>query len=225
MISKFNIILLSIVTTLVSVNSTFSQEVDEKNKKSVINRYAFFEHRGSNAIDLAAGSAIMNGDYPSSEFELYFRVGYKHHITSHLNVNITYNKYNVAVKDLYNEGFMSFDFNIEYLLSPFSKVSPFLYVGGGYNASNYFVSTASKAQGGLGIEFILIEGLGLKLFGEYNYTFSDEHLDARIGGASDDTLIRAGLGVNIYFGGNKKKEALRKKMKTVINSNLIIPYN
>ena len=53
--------------------------------------------------------------------------------------------------------------------------------------------------------------------------FTDE-LDGRIEGETDDVLIRAGLGLNIYFGGKKKKEAYRRKLKTVINSNLIIPY-
>lgn len=211
--------------TAVCVNSAFSQEADDKKDKAISKRFLFFEKRGSHAIDLAAGSAIVDGDYSDSEFELYFRAGYKHHITSHLNLNFTYNKYNSAVKDVYNEGFMSFDLNLEYLLSPFRNVSPFIYVGGGYNASNYFETTATKAQGGLGIEFLIIEGVGLKLFGEYNYMFTDDHLDGLVSGETDDTLIRGGLGLNIYFGGNKKKEALRKKMKTVINSNLIIPYN
>lgn len=224
MIPKFNTILLSIVTTIVCFNSAFSQNSDKKREKSINRRYAFFDYRGSHAVDLAAGSAMVEGDYPESEFEVYFRVGYKHHITSHLNINITFNKYNVAIKDIYNEGYMSFDLNLEFLLSPYTKFSPFLYAGGGYNASNYFVSTATKAQGGVGFEFIIIEGVGLKLFGEYNYMLTDE-IDGRIEGETDDMLLRAGLGLNIYFGGNKKKEAIRRKMKTVINSNLIIPYN
>lgn len=210
--------------TVICFNSVFSQESDDKSEKSINRRYAFFDLRGSHAVDLAAGSAMVEGDYPESEFELYFRIGYKHHVTSHLNINATFNKYNVAIKDIYNEGFMSFDLSLEFLLSPYTKFSPFLYAGSGYNASNYFESTAIKAQAGGGFEFIITEGVGLKLFGEYNYMLTDE-IDGRISGETDDILLRAGLGLNIYFGGNKKKEALRRKMKTVINSNLIIPYN
>ncbi|WP_229720528.1 Curli production assembly/transport component CsgG [Winogradskyella helgolandensis] len=225
MTSRFNSVLLSIIMTAVCFNSVFSQETDDKKDKSITKRFTFFEKRGSHAIDLAAGSAIFDGDYPDAEYELYFRAGYKHHITSHLNLNFTYNKYNLAVKDVFNEGFMSFDLNLEYLISPFRNVSPFIYVGGGYNATNFLETTATKAQGGLGIEFLIADGVGVKLFGEYNYMFTDDHLDGLVLGETDDTLLRAGLGLNIYFGGNKKKEALRKKMKTVINSNLIIPYN
>ncbi|WP_229724581.1 Curli production assembly/transport component CsgG [Winogradskyella forsetii] len=223
MISKFNAIIVSIAVTIFSFNSAFSQVSDEKSDKSIERRYAFFNLRGSNAIDIAAGSAMIEGDYPETEFDLYFKMGYKHHITSHLNINFSYHKYNVVVKDIYNEGFMSFDLNLEFLFSPYTKFSPFLYAGSGYNASNYFENTATKAQGGAGFEFIFTEGVGVKLFGEYNYMFTDE-LDGLVDGDSDDILFRAGLGLNFYFGGNKKKEALRRKMKTVINSNQIIPY-
>jgi len=161
------------------------------------------------------------GDYKDPEFESYFRAGLKIHITSHLNINITYNKYNIAFDELYNEGFMSFDLNWELLLSPYKRLSPYLYAGGGYNASNYFENTTNKIQGGLGIEFIVTERLGLKLFGEYNYAFSSES-DGLIIAETDESFIRMGIGMNIYFGGVKKREALRQKLKTIINSNPII---
>ncbi len=76
----------------------------------------------------------------------------------------------------------------------------------------------------MGIEVIITEGLSLKLFGEYNYTFFDELLGL-IEVETDDTFIRFGFGLNVYFGGNKKKEALRKKLKTIINSSPIFPDN
>ncbi|MBU2927382.1 Curli production assembly/transport component CsgG [Winogradskyella psychrotolerans] len=202
-----------------------AQDTNDRDDKAIAKRFKFFEKRGSHAVEFAAGSASSEVDYSDAEYELYFRAGYKHHLTSHLNLNITYNKYNVAVKDVFNEGFMSFDINLEYLISPFRNVSPLIYAGGGYNSTNYLESTETKVQGGLGLEFLLIEGVGLKIFGEYNYFFTDNHLDNLVLGDTDDAIIRAGLGLNIYFGGNKKKEALRRKMKTVINSNLIIPYN
>lgn len=210
--------------TVVCFNVVFTQNTKDKSEKHIGRRYAFFDYRGSNAIDLAGGASIVNGDYPDSEFDFYFRVGYKRHITSHININISFNKYNVAVKDVYNEGYLSFDLNLEMLFSPYTKFSPYMYAGSGYNASNYFERTATKVQGGFGLEFIIGTDVGLKLFGEYNYMLTDE-LDGRIEGKADDVLLHMGLGLHIYFGGNKKKEKLRRKMKTVINSNLIIPYN
>jgi len=224
MFAKCKVLLLTIVISICSTDCIYSQEEVKISQKSIDNKFAFFDYRGSNAIDVAAGSALILGDYQDSKYESYFRIGYKIHITSYINVNVTYNKYNIAFDELYNEGFMSFDLNWEFLLSPYTKFSPYLYAGGGYNASNYFKTTTTKAQGGLGIEVIVTEHLGLKLFGEYNYTFSNK-LDGLIVANTDDAFIRMGFGMNIYFGGNKKKEALRKKLKTVINSNPIISNN
>lgn len=224
MITKFNAILLSIAMTLICINFASSQEGKEKSDKYNQRKFTFLDLRGSNAIDLAVGSNYVDGDYAESEFDIYFRIGYKHHLTSHLNVNLTFNKYSVTFKDVSNEGFLSFDLNLELLFRPYSKFSPFIFAGAGYNASNYFESTSTKAQGGVGFEILLADGLGLKLFGEYNYMLTDE-LDGFIEGDTNDTLLRGGLGLNIYFGGNKKKEALRRKLKTVINSNLIVPNN
>jgi len=233
MIPKFYAKLLSVVFTVISMNVVSSQERNsldsnlktvDKNEESIIRQFTFLELRGSNAFEASAGSAIINGDYPDPEFEVYFRVGYKYHLNNYLNVNFTYNKYNIAFKELFNEGYMSFDLNLELLLLPYKKFTPYIYAGGGYNASNSFENTATKAQAGLGFEVLVANGVGLKLFGEYNYMFTDE-LDGRIAGESDDTIMRMGLGVNIYFGGNKKKEALSKKMKTVFNSNRILDAN
>ncbi len=221
---KFNALINCIAIPLVCLNSVSAQESTLKADRINKHRYAFYNSRGTNSIDLAIGSSILDIDYPDFDYESYFRVGYKKHITSHLSLGLTFNKYNVAINDTYNEGFMSFDLNAEFLLSPFTKFSPFLYVGGGYNAANYFETATNKAQAGFGLEYIITTKLGLKLFGEYNYTFTDE-LDGLISGDTDDSFIRVGLGLHVYFGGKKKKEMYQRKLKTVINSNLIVPYN
>ncbi len=180
----------------------------------------FYELRGANAIDIGAGTSVINGDFGDPKFEIYFHIGYKRYIFPHLNINVSYNKFNLAYIDVYNEGFMSFDMNLESTLLPHNKLSPFIFAGGGYNASNDFNHTAIKLQGGGGVEYIIIEGLGLKLFADYNFVMSDE-LDGLIAGASDDTYFRIGLGANYYFGGGKKKDKILKDQPSVIKSNQI----
>ena len=224
MISKHRVIFLFTLMCLMCINFSFSQEQNSRKEKLIINRLDFYDYRGVWGLDIAAGSSIINGDFQDPEFEIYFRGGFKYHITSHLNVNATYNKYNLAYKEFYNKGFMSFDLNLELLLNPFGRFTPYLYAGGGYNASNYFEETSNKVQGGFGVEIIVLEHLGLKIFGEYNHAFTDE-LDEMIAGDTDDVFYRIGLGLNVYFGGQRKREKLSKKIKTVINSNPIVPNN
>ena len=218
--TKFKHLVIAALLLVFNINYFYAQETSSEENIALYNKLSFFDYRGTNAFDIAIGTSIMNGDLPDPEFESYFKIGYKRHITNYLNINLTYNKYNLAFKDVYNEGFMSFDLNLELLFSPYRAFSPFISAGYGYNASNYFETTSDKVQAAVGIEFIVVDGLGLKLFGEYNYSFSDE-LDGVITGESDDTFFRMGFGINLYFGGNKRKQRLWSKIDTVIKSNLV----
>lgn len=184
----------------------------------------FYENRGTNVFEVGIGASIINGDLPDPMFEIASRFGYKRYISPHLNIGLAYSKFNLAFKDTYNEGFMSFDLNFEYLMSPYRKFSPFLFAGGGYNASNYFDQTATKLQGGVGLEIIAAKKFGLKLMADYNYVFSDT-LDGLEFGDSDDAYWRILFGINLYFGGNKTKERVLKDFPTVIKSNPIIGEN
>lgn len=205
----------------VSHNSAVAQNNTEP---STTKNTSFYEFRGHNAIDIGGGTSVINGDLAGPEFEIYFHIGYKRYFFPHFNINVSYNKFNLAYKDVYNEGFMSFDLNLESTLLPHNRFSPFIFAGGGYNASNYFEQTAIKFQGGGGVEYIVTEGFGLKLYTDYNYVLSDE-LDGLIFGNSDDTYFRIGLGVNYYFGSGNKKTKIEKNEPSVINSNQIILHN
>ena len=170
---------------------------------------------------MAAGATSPNGDYPDALYEIYMHISYKRFLGPYANINIGYNKYNLAYKDVSNDGFMSFDANLEIVPFPKSIFSPFIFGGGGINASNYFMTTESKVQGGAGFEVLIASSVGIKLFAEYNMLFSDE-LDGRIYGESDDAFWRAAIGLNFYFGKRGRRKNIKKNELTVINSNPII---
>ncbi|MEH6536358.1 MAG: outer membrane beta-barrel protein [Psychroserpens sp.] len=208
--------LLVLVIVLTGCYSFAQEEIeisDEPNTK-------FFNLRGTNAFDVALGTSVINGDLVDPQFEIYFHVGYKRQLTPHLSLDFGYHKFNLAYIDIYNEGFMSFDLNLEALLFPHERFSPFIFAGGGYNASNHFKETASKIQGGAGIEYIVSNQVGLKLYADYNYVSSDT-LDGLEVGASDDTYFRIAFGANFYFGGAVKKSKILKDYSTEIEANSI----
>ena len=198
---------------------SYAQE-KETNEIIEIPKTDFYDYRGTNAIDIGIGTSVINGDYMDPLFEIYTHFGYKHYIIPYVNVNIGYHKFNLAYKDLFNEGFMSFDLNLEVLPFPHERVSPFAYAGGGINAANYFTQVDSKVQGGLGVEYIAYEGVGLKLYADYNMVFSDE-VDGKVFGDADDVYWRIAFGINFYFGGKKRKAKILKNIPTVIKSSPI----
>lgn len=209
---------LFILIYLLSLSYGLSAQ-DDRNKKHD-NQVFGTEIKGKNAVSIAVGTSIPNGDYANAMFEIYYHIGYKRFISPYVNFNLGFHKYNIAFEDVLNEGFMSFDANLEIVPFGDNVFSPFLFAGGGYNASNYFKATELKMQGGAGFEIMAYSYLGIKLYGEYNYMFSDE-LDGRIFGESDDAFWRFAIGLNFYFGkrGHKK---VKKGERTVIKSNPII---
>lgn len=217
---KGNVLALAI--SLLCTFFSFSQDDISEKYTTKLLQTEFYNLRGTNAVDAAIGTSVINGDLSDPMFEIFMHVGYKRFLFPHFNINIGYNKFNLAYKDIYNEGFMSFDLNFEYLMLPHQKFSPYLFVGGGYNASNYFEDTATKAQAGLGIEYLVTDGFGIKLYSDYNYMFTDE-LEGVVYGDADDVYWRIGLGVNFYFGGESKKNKTMKGQNTVIGTNPIIP--
>lgn len=222
MITKYKHVLFIVFVVFFGLSHVNAQEQEEDKKvnEKLYRKLEFFDLRGTNAFDAAVGTALLGGDFPKPEFETYFRLGYKRFINEHIGISFGFNKYSLAFDDTYYQGFMSFDLNLEYFITPYNNVSPFIYGGYGYNASNYFESTGAKVQGGLGVEFIAVEKIGIKLFGEYNHVISNE-ANPIILEESSISFLRIGLGVNFYFGGKKKKERLLEEVETVIQSNYI----
>lgn len=212
----------SILFCLLFLNFSFSQEENNHKQALTFNKTFNEQVRGKNAVSMAIGTSFPNGDYSDALFEIYTHIGYKRYIGPFINLNITYHKYNIAFKDVLNEGFMSFDANLEITPLPRRIFTPFIFAGGGLNASNYFKRTDMKLQGGAGFEILVAPLTGLKLFAEYNLTNTDE-LDGRIYGEADDAFWRIGIGVNFYFEKRRSKNKIKKGEPTVINSNPIFP--
>ncbi|WP_347922469.1 Curli production assembly/transport component CsgG [Pontimicrobium sp. SW4] len=222
MINRTNLYsIFCVIFSLFFIQKTYSQEEIKRSTIETFNRSYGVEVRGKNTFSIAAGTVVTNGDYADALYEVYMHIGYKRFLGPYANINIGYNKYNVAFKDVLNEGFMSFDANLEIVPFPKNIFSPFIFAGGGLNASNYFEETDSKIQGGAGFEILVSPLVGIKLFAEYNMTFTDE-LDGRIYGISDDAFWRAAFGLNIYFGRRGRKRNIKRNEPTVINSNPII---
>ncbi|GAB4159878.1 MAG: hypothetical protein Tsb0033_15070 [Winogradskyella sp.] len=211
---------LSVYSTKAQVENENVQQDTLQSNDVLFKELDFLEFRGTHVVDAAFGTSLLLGDYPESKPNIFFRIGYKYHINRNLNINLSFNKYNLSVSETLEQGYMSFDLNLEYMVIPHKAFTPFLFGGYGYNASNYFEESQTKLQFGLGLEYMVMEGVGLKLFGDYNYVLSNE-LEGLISPANDESFLRIGLGVNLYLGGNKRKEQILNQIDTVINSNLI----
>jgi curli production assembly/transport component CsgG len=102
---------------------------------------------------------------------------------------------------------MSFDLKAEFSVLPYDDFSPFIYAGGGLNASNYFKEMDPKTEFGIGLEYLVSKKMGLKIYGGHNQVYSDM-LDGIESGKRDDYYWKFGIGINYYL--QKSKRTLNK---------------
>lgn len=208
------IILFASILFLFPLNA--QQEQDSTNFDSTLK---FFDLRGTNVADVGLGGSTLFGDYENKDFGFYYRLGYKRFITPNIFLGLTANGYTISAEDT-DFSLMSFDFSMEVLVLPYDRFSPIVYGGFGINTSNDVDASAVKTQIGIGVEYIVMDQLGVKLYYEYNYSFEDEVLPLIVDDRNDK-FLRFGVGVNYYFGGTKERAKKTEEMETIINSNLI----
>ena len=189
----------------------YEADKEEADNRQIYDR-VLKEKRSKNAFELSGGGTYLDGDYKNPKVELMpVNVGYKRYLNPYFNLGLSYAKFNLATREKYNYrstyGFMSFDLKAEFNVLPYDDFSPFIYAGGGLNASNYFKEMDPKTEFGIGLEYLVSKKMGLKIYGGHNQVYSDK-LDGIESGKRDDYYWRFGIGINYYL--QKPKRDLNK---------------
>ncbi|MCA0153613.1 porin family protein [Winogradskyella vincentii] len=223
--TKSRLLFLSILFSVLSINSIIGQDDEEQSSddQKEFQKLDFYNFRGTNAIDVGIGGSTLFGDYEDASIGFYYRAGYKRALSPSIFAGLTANGFNFSYNDI-DQSLLSVDFNLEYLFIPTERFTPLIYGGLGMSMDSETDVSAMKAQVGFGFEALFVEKLGFKLFYEYNYGFDDD-IEVLVFDGNNDKFMRFGIGVNYYFGGANQKEKIQKGMKTIKNSNPIIPDN
>ncbi len=182
------------------VTSAYAKELEQASKTKLYNR-EFDNRRSKHSLGLVIGGSRMDGDYSSSDLGYNLKLNYKHVMNNpKFAINIEggimeLDKKNSSIEDYA----WTLDGNLEYIILPYENITPFAYGGLGAIADKSFNNIDFKVQYGLGVEYLPVDYLGLRLYGEQNITFTD-NLDGLVQGKRDDYFWRFGLGINFYFG-------------------------
>lgn len=179
---------------------------DEENKTADITGLygRVLENRRSKfAIEISGGATLMDGDYQDPLLRPFGRGALKFFITPSFNISASTNVVNLANKNLLDVGYITYDLNLEWVLLPKDRLTPFLYGGGGFAMNRKFQNTYGKLQYGLGLEYLASDRIGIKVFAEQNINFSD-NVDYIKAGTRDDFYYKFGLGLTYYFAKKKK---------------------
>ena len=146
----------------------------------------------------------MDGDYQDPLLRPFGRGALKYFVSPSFNISASTNVVNLANQNLLDVGYITYDLNLEWIILPRDRFTPFVYAGGGYGMNKDFEEMHSKVQFGLGLEYLASDRIGIKLFAEQNINFSD-NIDYIVAGTRDDYYYKFGLGLTYYFAKNKNK--------------------
>lgn len=159
--------------------------------------------RSKFAIEISGGTTLMDGDYKNPLLRPFGRGALKLSLSPSFYISASTNVVNLANQNLLDVGYITNDLNLEWIILPKDKLSPFLYGGGGYATNRKFENGYSKIQYGAGLEYMTTDHIGIKLFAEQNINFSD-NVDYIKAGTRDDYYYKFGLGLTYYFGKKNK---------------------
>jgi curli production assembly/transport component CsgG len=181
------------------VEEKYLKEKEEAESTVLLDR-KLEDRRGRGAVSISSGITQISGDYSNPKEHLASNIAYKFYLNKpSLNLNVGLGYFQLENEEAFKNDFMSFDVNLEYVILPYDDLSPFIYGGVGTISDTKISNPFLKFQYGLGIEYLPLNNLGIKLFGEQNLLLNDK-LDGLVQGKRDDYYWRIGVGLNFYFG-------------------------
>ncbi|HAY3551515.1 curli production assembly protein CsgG [Elizabethkingia meningoseptica] len=139
----------------------------------------------------------VKDDYANPKAHINGKAGIKYFFNKNLNAELSVSRFTLENTGILSRSFIVPEFNLEYLVFPQYKFSPYLYIGAGALFSKE--KTNYKIQFGGGVEYLLFKNLGLRLSSQYDIGLNDDW-DGQVSGKRKDQTVRIALGVNIYIG-------------------------
>jgi curli biogenesis system outer membrane secretion channel CsgG len=177
--------------------NSYNKDKEEADLTSLYGRNQT-EKRGKIGLEAVGGVTYMAGDYPNPVVKPMARGAVKYFFAPNLNLSASTNAFWLGNKNKLDVGYASLDLNLEYLILPYDVFTPYLFGGAGASFNSKFDNKIAKLQYGVGLEYLVTNNIGIKLYGEHNLNFSD-NVDYVISGKRDDYYWRFGFGVSYYF--------------------------
>ncbi|MDT0678130.1 CsgG/HfaB family protein [Autumnicola musiva] len=169
----------------------------------------FVERKSGSSFGVGIGGTLMSGDYSDEEVGAALNIDFTTNFSRSLFLNMNLGAFELKNQNAFSRKLAGFDLNAGYLVLPNDNLSPYIYGGPGIilgldNIPEDQENIHLKVQYGLGLEYLLNNNLGLKIFAQHNLSFDDE-VDYIINGKRNDQYFNFGLGVNFYLGGSGNK--------------------
>lgn len=158
------------------------------------------DRRGKSAFSFGVGGTFVADDFANPLGKFSTHAAYKFYFSEpKLSLSMGLSYFELENKAAFKEDFMSVDINLGYDILPYDNFTPLIYAGLGTMFDLNFNKTFFEFQYGVGLEYLIVNNLGVKLYGEQNLLLSD-NLEGVVQGKYNDFYWRVGVGFNFYFG-------------------------
>ncbi|CAD7800256.1 Curli production assembly/transport component CsgG [Chryseobacterium aquaeductus] len=183
--------------------SKYQKLVDEYNAEQEIsnNRLVGNKYPTNNRQNISVFAQIEANkgrvDYVNPKTTVGGKLGIKYFLADNFNLEANANVFSIENEKILSRTFVSTEVNLEYLIIPQFKLSPYIYAGLGTVFSTD--KARYKGQFGGGLEYLVQKNLGLRLSSQYDMGFTDDWEDF-VNGKRKDQALRFALGINFYIG-------------------------
>lgn len=174
----------------------YDREQTENKNRIIGNRFPD-NYRQKFAVFGNIEAQKIKDDYINPKMNIGGKVGFKYFISSNVNLEFNSNFFTLENQNIVKRTFFIPEINLEYLLFPKYKFTPYLYGGAGVLLSK--LKPQYKGQLGGGFEYMIDKNVGLRASSQYDLGFKDDW-EGLVNGQRKDQAIRFALGINFYIG-------------------------
>lgn len=174
----------------------YNREQEQNNGRVIGNRFPDNYRKKMSVFANVEGQKVRD-DYVNPKMNIGGKVGMKYFLTPNFNVEINGNYFTLENENIVKRSYFGPEINLEYLLFPKYRFSPYVYGGAGAMYSKY--KPQYKGQFGGGFEYMIDQTVSLRASAQYDLGFKD-NWEGFVNGKRKDQALRFAIGVNFYLG-------------------------
>lgn len=175
---------------------SYENEQNDNLNRVVGNKYPS-NYRQQFALYTNLETQKVKDDYVNPKFNLGGKFGFKYFFNPYLNLDVSASVFTIENKNIFSRTYFTPEVNLEAVILPQYKLTPFVY--GGVGAMYSGMKPLYKGQFGAGLEYMVGKNLGIRVSSQYDLGFKDDW-DGLINGKRKDQAMRFSIGINFYIG-------------------------
>ncbi|MGH1520409.1 CsgG/HfaB family protein [Chryseobacterium sp. JK1] len=179
-----------------SLINEYNREQEQNNGRVIGNRFPEYVRQKISVFANVEAQKVRD-DYVNPKMNIGGKLGFKYFLNPNFNVEINGSYFTIENTNIVKRSYFVPEVNLEYLLFPKYRFSPFIYGGAGAMYSKY--KPQYKGQFGGGLEYMLDHTFSLRASAQYDLGFKDDW-EGLVNGKRKDQALRFALGINFYLG-------------------------